>query len=263
MGLAALIVNTVVYMLVFVFVYYFTIFCCWVFRGLDLDWYDHENEFISSILAFIAFIGAIIIKIILPVSGMIACLIAVLYIARCMFRNIWLVGPIFLAIPPFPDFEDSGLFSLVDRILEHFYINDDKILKAFGLSTVEVGLYSKDTIKKVLHTVMPDADIDDSQLDEIFDNRIDPNTTSPGSNKPRKKTAEEIKRELNPYYDNSLKAIDVEINNCIISRTSPVPVYLSETEKAKLQAINEFAKTDCYSSKVESYIKANLQYLVN
>lgn len=262
MGLAAFIVNTVVYMLVYVAVYNFVLVCCWAFRVLDLDWYEHENIIISGFLAFVAFIGAVIIKIILPISGIIVCLIGVLYIARSIFRKIWLVGDILLSIPPFPDFEDSGLFSLVDRILDHFNVNDDHVLKAFGLSAVEVGLYSKDTIKKVLHSVVPDADIDDKQLDEIFDNKIDPNTTQPGSNKPRKKTDEEIKRELNPFYDNSLKAIDVEINNCIISRTAPIPVYLTEIEKSKIRVSNEFAKTECYSSKVEAYIKANLQYLV-
>jgi hypothetical protein len=262
MGLAATIVNTIVYMLVYVAVHIFVLFCCWAFRLLDLDWYDHKNIAISGSLATIAAIGAFIIKFIIAISGIIVCLIAVLYIARSIFRKIWLVGDILLSMPPFPDFEDSGLFALVDRILDVFYVNDDQVLKAFGLSTVEVGLYSKDTIKKVLHTVMPDADIDDKQLDEIFDNRIDPNTTQPGSNKLRKKTAEEIKRELNPFYDNTLKAIDVEINNCIISRTAPIPIYLTEIQKTKIRASNEFAKTECYSSKVEAYIKANLQYLL-
>jgi hypothetical protein len=117
-------------------------------------------------------------------------------------------------------------------------------------------------MKDIMRSLFPNSNIKDDEIDNIFDNQIEPDKID-ASGRKVKKTEEEIRRELNPFYDNSLKAIDVEIDNCIISRTSPIPMHLSQIEKSKIQASNEFAKMDCYSSKIESYIKANLQFLVN
>jgi hypothetical protein len=268
MGVVDLIVTAVVY----IFLYMVTYGLFWAIglglKGLKLDWWNQcwQNEwcswFLVILIAVVAFIAFGIFTFLTGFSGGILVFVIIFYILRIILGKIWLVGPIILKIPPFPEFEDSGLFGLMDRINQHFYESDEKILNAVGLSSKDIVLFTKDALKDIIRSLFPNSNINDDEIDNIFDNQIEPEKID-ASGRKVKKTDEEIRRELNPYYDNTLKAIDVEINNCIISRTAPIPMHLSQIEKSKIQASNEFAKMDCYSSKIESYIKANLQFLVN
>lgn len=267
MGMASGIVYTIVYCIIYIVAYWASYTLYYTFLIGKGPW-NYEKFFgIVIIISILLVITQAIYTAIFHILGYILVFVGVLYIIRLILLQIWLIGPILLQIPPFPDFEESGLFGLVDRIIGTFSDKGDNVLLACGISIELILIYTKDTIKKVLKALFPSLKVEDSYLDKFFSRAQTDVDENAGDSSTRSEDSQVIKeeknkRDHNDFYDNSIKAIDIEVNNCITSRTSPIPINLTHLEKVKLQANNEFAKIDCYSTQVEAYIKANLQYLI-
>ena len=171
MGLASFVVNTILYIIIYIVVYN-VIYSFKYFKMATLgpDIYDDilPGRFTEPIVIPIEIIATIIYKIVTNFIHYLIALVLFLWMCRCILLAIWLIGPIILRIPPFPEFEDSGLFGLVDRIVGTFGQNGEKLLLACGVSIELILVFTKDTLKKILQGLFPELNLSDRRIEEAY-----------------------------------------------------------------------------------------------
>lgn len=262
MGIASKVVYTIVYILVFMI-------CCLVYGFTVLTWEltNGGQKIPWRKLHFIQMVEVIMRGLFHIVNHFVAYLIAlvlILYGIRLILLQIFIIGPIILKIPPFPDFEDSGLFGLIDRILGTFGKYKEKIWMSLGISTQLILLYARDTIKAILKELFPDMKFDDSYLENMLSGKIGDGPGDPVINYDDQQAMKNEKKKTieDEYYGKTMQLITIETNNCINKKIIPITPNFSVIDRVSAVFKNESSKITCQAESVDSYIKANLQYLM-
>lgn len=97
-------------------------------------------------------------------------ILLVLYILWIILKSIWLIGPIFLALPPFKQLEDAGIFQLIDDMKNAIITWLPKsIVKMLGRLFMLIIKFTKDKIIDIVKFINPGVKLESSKIDEILD----------------------------------------------------------------------------------------------
>ena len=216
------------------------------------------------------FIADFIANITMRIYPICIVIILIFWIVYLIFRNIFLVGDIILAIPPFPDFIDSGLFQLIDDIIKVFGLTDEYILRKFGITGELVALYSDNVRREAigkLFPYIPESVMKNNKYQELLQKwQIDVNKmlqksqeqNPTTSNNDKSSSGTTTKKRSSDFHENSINAIKAATENCIISKTIPITTSMTTFEKSTTDIKNSFIKTECLSNQIQAYIAANL-----
>ena len=111
-----------------------------------------------------------ILTVMTAVFNYIMIFIILMYIIWKILQMIPLLGPALLAIiPPFKQFEDAGIFALIDNIVEAIAkFLPKSIVRMFRSIFIDMLQFTKDKITDIVLIINPKLELDESQFDTFI-----------------------------------------------------------------------------------------------
>ena len=172
-------ISILVYIIVGILLYYIIgilLKISYLFLGLPPFCPFRNNVFINNPLALLLnFIHAILystpILIIMHTLFMIVLVIVfIIWVIWIILNKIPIFGPAILgSVPPFREFEEAGIFRLIENISKYISVVIPKsILQGLVLIYIELLSFSKERITDFILLANPDAELNDKTFDDII-----------------------------------------------------------------------------------------------
>lgn len=173
-------------------------------------------------------------------------LVVVIYVIWSILKDVFIIGSIIRSSFPFQQFDEAGIFRLIDNIL--IYISKvlpKSALKAILLIYLELLLFAKSRIIHFIQLANPDAKVDGQAFDEFAEGLKAANGVETFENK---------KKPTNIFFETTKQSIEQKGIADAYKSTISVKPNMNIIDRLSISFQNEMNKTQIPLNNVESTV---------